>query len=233
MRCPRCKTLIKGKITHCHQCGAKFSFRTLVDDDHRKPNKTDDWSCKLCGNFVPTTEPRFSQILDEELVTFILKSDYTTAIGRNIASRLITQRPPIIIAPICQDCFGWIDLREKKCYDAKRAKHSIHFAAKAREKEKEAEFEEATTYFEMAGLWKDAAITRKKGRRRITKTPDIDLDDLISDMRRCEITMPYKCHKCGTEWTLDPSKPMGIKNRCETCGAFFDKYQIKQFLIKM
>lgn len=233
MKCPRCKTLIKGRLTHCHHCGVKFSFCSLIDDQGMSPNSQDEWRCKLCRKSTPGTHHRFSHTVDEGLATFILKSDHDTILGRTIALRSITNRPPIIIAPICHECFRWIDQREKRCHDVKRDKQTIQFAEKARAREEESAYEEATTYFEMAGLWKDAARSRKKGGRMITKSPDFDLDDLINDMRRCVIAMPYKCQACGAKWMLAPSKTMDCKNRCEKCGALLDKSQIRQFLTRM
>jgi hypothetical protein len=107
------------------------------------------------------------------------------------------------LAPLstCPSCYGWVDHWSKDLHGilAKQEKdhnYKVHLE-KAKNLELSGRHEEAAKEYEHLEMWGDAGRVRQTGSTHTVKNVTVNLNELLSDLKRGGLALNYKCHMCG------------------------------------
>ncbi|MEE9506214.1 MAG: hypothetical protein V3V98_03615 [Thermoplasmata archaeon] len=81
--------------------------------------------------------------------------------------------------------------------------------------------EEAAAEYEKLGLWKEAGKIREKAiaTRTTQKVVEIDINQLIEQLRAGDLMATYKCPSCTAPLTVDKNSSEASLKFCSDCGA--------------
>ncbi len=104
-----------------------------------------------------------------------------------------------------------------------RAKHLI-----------EAErLEEAAQIYEHLGMYKEAGELRRRARQQVVTHVEVNMNELIEEMRRGGLTTSYNCPSCGAATKISGSTAPGSLTHCTFCGAAFRTTDIAELLAQV
>lgn len=219
MKCPRCGFVAHGSLEKCRQCGVRFVFRGIHDPEMGNEN---GWRCSLCEQGRPRGAPRFSRTVAREDAHFVILHASGALQSRGLALVALNRSPPYVLAPICSECYSFLDEMGKRRCDQARVGKVAPFIEKGASLEREGRYGEATQSYEIAGRWKDAARARPRSRGRTVRHIDANLDDLMSDLRREGLSLDYRCKACGSTWKVDGKGHDPWQKRCPKCSENID-----------
>jgi len=180
MKCPRCGFVAHGSLEKCRRCGVRFVFRKMHDSEGWHTNS---WKCKLCQEGKHDSSPRFSRTVDRADAQFVILQASGTPQAKGLSLLALRSSPPFILAPICSECYDFLDGMGKRGYDIARLKGVAPFFERAAHLEEEGLYGEATQSYEIAGHWRDAARTRKKSRGLTVRFISVGLEDILRDRK--------------------------------------------------
>ena len=81
--------------------------------------------------------------------------------------------------------------------------------------------EEAAAEYERLGLWEEAGKTREKAiaMRTTRKVMEVDVNQLIEQLRAGDLMATYKCPSCTAPLTVDKNSSEASLKFCSYCGA--------------
>ncbi len=93
--------------------------------------------------------------------------------------------------------------------------------------------EDAARIYEGLGMFKEAGETRRLGRRQVTTQVQVDVNNLIDQIRKSGISTDYKCPACGGHIRIAPDTSMAKLTSCEFCGSVIQTTDLVDFLTKV
>ena len=227
MKCPRCGFVAHGNLEKCRRCGVRFVFRKMHETEGGGANL---WTCKLCNQGRRDSSPRFSRTVEREDAQFVILQASATPQAVGLSLVALHRPPPFVLAPICSECYDFLDGMGKRCLDASRLKTAAPFIERAVRLEEEGRYAEATQSYEIAGRWRDAARTREQSRGLTVRFISVDLTDIMSDLRREGLNLDYTCMSCGTSWKIDGYGHDPWQSSCPSCNAGVDELELLKSL---
>jgi hypothetical protein len=123
---------------------------------------------------------------------------------------------------MCPSCFGWMDHWSKDLHGVllkqeKEHNHKIHLE-KAKNLELSGRYEDAALEYEHLEMWEDAGRARRAGSTHTVKNVTVNLNELLSDIKRGGLALNYKCHVCGAAITIGAGG-FDIPKVCPYCAS--------------
>lgn len=79
--------------------------------------------------------------------------------------------------------------------------------------------EDAARLYEALGMWKEAGDTRRLKARHVVTQIQVNLNDLISQLRSLGLTATYTCPACRSPVKIGADSKAEALTRCTHCGA--------------
>jgi len=117
------------------------------------------------------------------------------------------------------------------------ARHSPENAATMRIYAMEAErlraagrLDDAAAEYERLGLLEEAGRLREQARTQIVKNINVDVNQLLDQVRREGLVLAYKCPSCGGRLKISGDTGASSLRVCSHCGNTLDVKSIEDFL---
>ncbi len=79
--------------------------------------------------------------------------------------------------------------------------------------------EDAARLYESIGMWKEAGETRRMKGRSVVTQVQINVNDLIAQLRALGLTATYTCPACHSPMAITPDATPAALAQCSHCGA--------------
>ena len=119
--------------------------------------------------------------------------------------------------------------RALKIYEDSRRRNQTDLAQKLLQAE---DYEGAARVYQDLGLWKEAGDARRQGRHVVTEV-QVNLNDLIEQLRKAGITTDYTCPACGSHIRISGETSLTTLTSCEHCGSVIQTTDLVDFLAKV
>ncbi len=107
--------------------------------------------------------------------------------------------------------FGSYQLRPEAAQRAVRIQ-AEHFVLAERH-------EDAARLYESIGLWKEAGDTRRLRQRQVVTQVQVNLNELVNQLRALGLSATYTCPACRSPFTITPETKPDTLAKCPRCGA--------------
>ncbi len=79
--------------------------------------------------------------------------------------------------------------------------------------------EDAARLYESIGMWKEAGDARRLKQRQVVTQVQVNVNDLIAQLRALGLTATYVCPACHSPLTITPQTTPATLAACPHCGA--------------
>ncbi len=221
----------------CHSCGASSFMHSTFDcaDCHRKVcqscyrNARGEGLCKQCY------DRRFNHFCREIQARYdgtcpICKASGSVqipafSIYRHREFQYINEQKCIMFGPLlvdarvfCISCKNVIDDR------------TISILRNAQRAEEAGRYEDAARGFESLNFLERAKSLREQGRQTSVKHVNVDVNELIDQLRTGGLSIPYKCHSCGATIAVNGAAGEGGARFCSYCGTAVNTEALQEIL---
>jgi DNA-directed RNA polymerase subunit RPC12/RpoP len=94
-------------------------------------------------------------------------------------------------------------------------------------------FEDAAKIYESLNMWKEAGETRRHGKRNVVTQVQVDVNDLIDQVRRGGLTTTYSCPACRSPIQIDANMDVRALKHCQHCGSVIQSTDLVEFLSRV
>jgi hypothetical protein len=93
--------------------------------------------------------------------------------------------------------------------------------------------EDAAEVYESLGMWKEAGEVRRKAKQSVVTQVQVDVNDLIEQVRKGGLTTTYTCPACRSPIRIDADVDVRALNRCQYCGTAVQSTDLVDFLSRV
>ncbi len=119
--------------------------------------------------------------------------------------------------------------RALKMYEDNRRRNQTDLAQKLLQAE---DYEGAARVYQELGMWKEAGDARRRGRRVVTEV-QVNLNDLVEQLKKAGIATDYTCPACGGHIRISGDTSLVTLTSCEYCGSVIQTTDLVDFLAKV
>ncbi len=94
-------------------------------------------------------------------------------------------------------------------------------------------FEAAAKIYEELGMWNEAGEARRLGRRQVVTHVQVNLNDLIQQLRQGGVTTDYVCPSCGGSIQISGATALSSLTNCQYCGVVLRTTDLAAFLTRI
>lgn len=94
-------------------------------------------------------------------------------------------------------------------------------------------FEDAAKVYEGLGMWKEAGDARRHGKRNVVTQVQVDVNNLIDQVRKGGLTTTYACPACQSPIKIDASMDVTTMKHCQYCGSVIQSTDLVEFLSRV
>lgn len=94
-------------------------------------------------------------------------------------------------------------------------------------------FEDAAKIYESFGMWSEAGDARRAARRHVTTHVQLNLNDLLDQVRRGGLTTTYSCPACNSPIQISRDVSENALRACSYCGATIQTTDLVDFLTRV
>jgi hypothetical protein len=81
------------------------------------------------------------------------------------------------------------------------------------------QIEGAAMIYQELGMWKEAGDLRRGARQQVVTQVDVDVNDLMQQLRTMGVSASYTCPVCRSPSVITATTPPGALTKCQYCGA--------------
>lgn len=96
---------------------------------------------------------------------------------------------------------------------------TIAMLRNAQRAERAGRHEDAARGFEALNFLEKAKSLREQARRSLVKQVNVNVNELIDQLREGGLSVPYKCHSCGATIAVNGADGGGSVRFCSYCGT--------------
>jgi hypothetical protein len=113
-------------------------------------------------------------------------------------------------------------------------RHRVNLRLQYAERLLEAErTEDAAEVYESLGRWKEAGEVRRKAKQGVVTQVQVDVNELIDQVRKGGLTTTYTCPACQSPIRIDANVDPRALNRCQYCGTAVQSTDLVDFLSRV
>jgi hypothetical protein len=94
-------------------------------------------------------------------------------------------------------------------------------------------FEDAAKVYESLSMWKEAGEARRNGKRNVVTQVQVDVNNLIDQVKKGGLTTSYACPACQSPIRIDSSADVGTLRHCQYCGTAIQSTDLVDFLSRV
>lgn len=93
--------------------------------------------------------------------------------------------------------------------------------------------EEAAQIYEQLGMFQEAGDLRRRAKAQVITHVNVDMDQLIEELRKGGLVTSYNCPNCGAAAKITGSTSSAALTHCTFCGAAFKTTDIVDLLAQV
>ncbi len=93
--------------------------------------------------------------------------------------------------------------------------------------------EDAARIYESLGMFKEAGEVRRAGRRQVTTQVQVNVNDLMQQLRAMGVSASYTCPVCRSPSTISGETSPDALTKCQYCGAVARPSDIVEAITKV
>lgn len=119
--------------------------------------------------------------------------------------------------------------------DGEQANRRLYELMQAENLEKAGRYEEAAQAYERWEMWEKAGEMRKKAKTTyiVSKSTQLDLNELLRQVKNEGIVAVYKCPSCGGNLKINKDSTSDSLSKCAYCGKDVQTVSLTEFLKSM
>lgn len=96
-----------------------------------------------------------------------------------------------------------------------------------------ARYEDAARTYEGLGMFKEAGDTRRMAMRHVTTQVQVNMNDLLEQLRRMGISASYTCPVCRSPFSITGDTRSDALAKCQYCGAVIHPTDLVEAITKV